>query len=44
MGKNTKVIYIYIYKKAILHDLCKKIEGNNRDLFKKIRVTKGTCF
>ena len=34
-------------KKAFLRDQCKEIEGNNRmgktrDLFKKIRVTKGT--
>ena len=34
-------------KKAFLHDLCKEIEENNRmgktrDLFKKIRDTKGT--
>ena len=34
-------------KKAFLHDQCKEIEGNNkmgktRDLFKKIRDTKGT--
>ena len=34
-------------KKAFLSDLCKEIEGNNRmgktrDLFKKIRDTKGT--
>ena len=34
-------------KKAILSDQCKEIEGNNRmgktrDLFKKIRDTKGT--
>ena len=34
-------------KKAFLHDQCKKIEENNRmgktrDLFKKIRDTKGT--
>ena len=34
-------------KKAFLSDQCKEIEGNNRmgktrDLFKKIRVTKGT--
>ena len=34
-------------KKAFLSDQCKKIEGNNRmgktrDLFKKIRDTKGT--
>ena len=35
------------YKKAILSDQCKDIEennrmGKNRDLFKKIRDTKGT--
>ena len=35
------------YKKAFLRDQCKEIEGNNRmgktrDLFKKIRDTKGT--
>ena len=35
------------YKKAFLSDRCKEIEGNNRirktrDLFKKIRDTKGT--
>ena len=35
------------YKKAFLSDLCKEIEENNRmgktrDLFKKIRDTKGT--
>ena len=35
------------YKKAFLSDQCKAIEENNRmgktrDLFKKIRVTKGT--
>ena len=35
-------------KKACLSDQCKEIEGNNRmgktrDLFKKIRDTKGTC-
>ena len=35
------------YKKAFLSDQCKEIEGNNRmgktrDLFKKIRATKGT--
>ena len=35
------------YKKAFLSDQCKEIEGNNRmgktrDLFKKIRDTKGT--
>ena len=35
-------------KKAFLSDQCKEIEGNNRmgktrDLFKKIRDTKGTC-
>ena len=34
-------------KKAVLSDQCKEIEGNNRigktrDLFKKIRDTKGT--
>ena len=34
-------------KKAVLSDQCKEIEGNNRmgktrDLFKKIRNTKGT--
>ena len=34
-------------KKAFLHDQCKEIEGNNRtgktrDLFKKVRDTKGT--
>ena len=34
-------------KKAVLRDQCKEIEGNNRmgktrDLFKKIRDTKGT--
>ena len=34
-------------KKALLSDQCKEIEGNNRmgkdrDLFKKIRDTKGT--
>ena len=34
-------------KKALLHDQCKEIEENNRmgktrDLFKKIRDTKGT--
>ena len=34
-------------KKAFLSDQCKEIEGNNRmgktrDLFKKIRATKGT--
>ena len=36
-----------IYKKAFLSDQCKEIEENNRmgktrDLFKKIRDTKGT--
>ena len=36
------------YKKAFLTDQCKEIEGNNRmrktrDLFEKIRDTKGTC-
>ena len=36
------------YKKAFLSDQCKEIEENNRmgktrDLFKKIRDTKGTC-
>ena len=35
-------------KKAFLSDQCKEIEENNRmgqtrDLFKKIRATKGTC-
>ena len=35
-------------KKAFLNDQCKEIEENNRmgktrDLFKKIRDTKGTC-
>ena len=35
-------------KKAFLSDQCKEIEENNRmgktrDLFKKIRDTKGTC-
>ena len=35
-------------KKAIVSEQCKEIEGNNkmgktRDLFKKIRDTKGTC-
>ena len=35
------------YKKAFLSDQCKEIEGNNRmgkirDLFRKIRDTKGT--
>ena len=35
-------------KKAVLSDQCKEIEENNRigktrDLFKKIRDTKGTC-
>ena len=35
-------------KKAFLRDQCKEIEENNRmgktrDLFKKIRDTKGTC-
>ena len=35
-------------KKAFLSDQCKEIEGNNRmgktrDLFKKIRDTKGIC-
>ena len=35
-------------KKAFLSDQCKATEGNNRmgktrDLFKKIRDTKGTC-
>ena len=46
-------IYIYIYvntrrdKKAFLSDQCKEIEENNRmgktrDLFKKLRDTKGT--
>ena len=35
-------------KKAFLSDRCKEIEGNNRmgktrDLFKKIRDTKGIC-
>ena len=35
-------------KKAFLSDQCKEIEENNRmgktrDLFKKIRYTKGTC-
>ena len=30
------------YKKAFLSDQCKEIEENNRDLFKKIRDTKGT--
>ena len=34
-------------KKALLHDQCKEIEGNNRmgktrELFRKIRDTKGT--
>ena len=29
-------------KKAFLSDQCKEIEENNRDLFKKIRDTKGT--
>ena len=28
-------------KKAFLNDQCKEIEENNRDLFKKIRGTKG---
>ena len=28
-------------KKAFLSDQCKEIEENNRDLFKKIRNTKG---
>ena len=37
-----------IAKKAFLSDQCKEIEENNRmgktrDLFKKIRDTKGTC-
>ena len=37
------------YKKAFLSDQCKEIEGNNRmgrtrDLFKKIRDTKGTFY
>ena len=36
-------------KKAFLRDLCKEIEGNNRmgktrDLFKKMRDTKGTFY
>ena len=36
-------------KKAFLSDQCKEIEENNRmgktrDLFKKIRDTKGTCY
>ena len=36
-------------KKAFLSDQCKEIEGNNRigktrDLFKKIRDTKGTLY
>ena len=36
------------HKKAFLNDQCKEIEENNRmgktrDLFKKIRDTKGTC-
>ena len=36
------------FKKAFLSDQCKEIEENNRmektrDLFKKIRDTKGTC-
>ena len=36
------------HKKAFLSDQCKEIEENNRvgktrDLFKKIRYTKGTC-
>ena len=29
-------------QKAFLSDQCKEIEENNRDLFKKIRDTKGT--
>ena len=29
-------------KKAFLSDQCKEIEENNRDLFKKIRDTKGS--
>ena len=29
-------------KKAFFSDQCKEIEENNRDLFKKIRDTKGT--
>ena len=29
------------HKKAFLSDQCKEIEENNRDLFKKIRGTKG---
>ena len=38
---------MYVYKKALLSDECKEIEENNRmgktrDLFKKIRDTKGT--
>ena len=37
------------YQKAFFSDQCKEIEGNNRmgkcrDLFKKIRVTKGTFY
>ena len=58
-GKGEKEIYTHLNaeflktarrdKKAILHDQCKDIEGNNRmgknrDLFKKIRDTKGTRF
>ena len=58
-GKGEKEIYTHLNaefrktarrdKKAILHDQCKEIEGNNRmgknrDLIKKIRDTKGTCF
>ena len=36
------------YNKAFLRDQCKEIDENNRmgktrDLFKKIRDTKGTC-
>ena len=39
---------VRIGKKAFLSDQCKEIEENNRmgktrDLFKKIRDTKGTC-
>ena len=38
---------MYVYKKALLSNECKEIEENNRmgktrDLFKKIRDTKGT--
>ena len=46
-GENERYIHLNLNKKAFLSDQCKEIEENNRmgktrDLFKKIRDTKGT--